>query len=85
MILINRICYLIFLTFKSANEFAYLRGKSQPAQKRVSRHVEATIWWARVFFIFQTCRLGFSFFALAGAPFIFYSRVAVNRWLLVCR
>lgn len=44
-----------------------MRGKSQPAQKRVSRHVEATIWWARTFFIFQTCRLGFSFFAMAGA------------------
>lgn len=44
-----------------------MHGKPQPAQKRVSRRVEATIWWARAFFIFQSCRLGFSFFALAGA------------------
>lgn len=33
----------------------------------VRRRVERTIWWARTFFIFQTCRLGFLFFALAGA------------------
>lgn len=64
-----------------------MRGKSQPAQNRVSRRAEPTIWWASAFFIFQTCRLGFLFFALAGArSFSFlYRRVAVNRWRAECR
>lgn len=55
-----------------------MHGKSQPAQKRVSRRrrIEPTIWWARTFFIFQTCRLGFLFFALAGARSFYFFYIA---------